>query len=806
MLGRIAVGLLLCGLLLSAWLLRGVERSTGLVRAQAPQRPRTELGGSLGDLAEPDAGVSRSTAVVAQASGGPAQAAAAPVRVIVRLESPHVARDWVGSWSFELQTWDEGLDTVELHARTADGEGRAEFELPGPTHVDWVRVVPPEMSGLALAFVEEHEDLEPGAVHEVVLAPGPGGRISGSVTDLDGRPVVGARVHAYAEGVMSLPDWQPGLVAAETDRRGRFRMPRLQPGDWSLCADPYAWLGLSPPTGESIRDANQFRVRADIDVDDALLTVVPSNTFTLRVLDTSGEPVPGASVRMEPLQLLGGRMALERPPDPDPLETFLRPESDVGGRESTPWPYGALHSGTQANGEARVVGVSGVWNLSLWAPASQDDVPALQQRIDLPASDLTWTLPGRFGIHRGRIEDERGSAIEGAWASLRVRGDGEFVAVRRTDAQGHYAFRWLDPGKSYEVVVRRNGFLTSVVDISPTSPEAPPQVAVLRAAETLRVTLVDRAAQPIRGATLILQDVRPADPLTGEPSALELERRSWLRTDAQGTLQLAGVPQGQIDLGLQRDVAVLDGDGRPMIEPWGHVRSTQLLAHRWTLSVPPAEHRLVVDLSAWPEPQAPELATHTGLVVDSATGSAIADALVLVQTQAFCRATRSDDEGRFWVQGLPAPCELLVQADGYTALRIPQRDWEPVEHQHEFALAAGSDACAIVLVDRLGERLPTVKVSVRDAEERPLRVLLRGPDLDFIFLPEVKALDGRLILLAPPPGILDLEVELTGVGSLGRCKVSVGALPATREIVARLDRSLDELRAEVLARRAEDPR
>jgi hypothetical protein len=266
------------------------------------------------------------------------------------------------------------------------------------------------------------------------------------------------------------------------------------------------------------------------------------------------------------------------------------------------------------------------------------------------------------------------------------------------------------------------------------------------------------------------------------------------------------MPPGQIDLGLQRDVAVLDGDGRPMVEPWGHMRSTQLVVHSWTLSVPPAEHRLVVDLSAWPEPLEPALAMHTGLVVDAATGKAIIGALVLVQAQAIFRATRSDDEGRFWVQGLPGPCELLVQADGFTALRIPLRDWDPVEHQHEFALAAGSDACEIVLVDRLGERLPTVRVSVRDAEERPLRVLLSGPDIDFRFTSEVVALDGRLSLLAPPPGILDLEIELPGAGTLGRCRVSVDDSPPGTAIAARLERSLDELRAEVLARQAEDPR
>lgn len=807
MLSRTSLGLLLLVAVAAAWMLLQNEPQRQVVRAARPLLATTEGVDDPRVCADSPARAGAPREAIAAAPEPAVRMALEPdVLVRVRLVlDPQVDSD--ADWRVELQTWDEDLDTVRVHHQRVDGIGRAEFRLQGAVHVDWVRVVPPDPSGLAFAFVEEHVDLRPGSIHEVALAPGPGGRIAGRVLDLAGRPAAGARVHAFADGSGEiLTQWQPGLIAVESDAQGRFSLPRLPPGDWGLAVEPGEWLGYAPATGESIPGSNLFAVRADQQREDALLTVVRAAPLVLRLIDPAGAPIPGASVHLEPLLLLGGRMLLEVPPEPDAIDVLMGRAMASTDGDAWLWPYGALARGTNARGEVRLFGVPGAWTLSIRSPfgSSERDPPELRRRVELPV-EMTWTLDERFEVYRGRLVDEGGGPLENAWVTLRPRGTQDVVAARRTDDDGCFAFEWLRPSSSYEAVARRSGYLTRAWDVAPTPPGAPPADRVLRKGVDLRLTLVDPAGDPIPNAVLILQDVRPSELETGEHAAIEeIERRAWLPTGSEGTVQLRGMPDCEIDLALQRNVAIHDGDGRPMFEPSGQARFTQRLVRHWTLCVPPAEQRLVIDISAWPEPRPQPMATHTGRIVDSAGGVPIGGALVLLQTQQQFHLARSDEQGHFALRGLPGPCELLVHAEGFAAQRIPARAWEPVEHEHEFALLAGVGSCEIVIEDRDGARLPKVQVTARDAEERPLQLVRREPDGAVRWGSEFDVPDGRLCLLAPPPGELYFDVGIEGAGSLGRCRVTISDAATPRTVVTRLDRSLDQLRAEVLAREAED--
>lgn len=808
MLARTSLGLLLLIALVALGLILYGGRESRVVRADRPARDSSEWDERLRELADAPTNAGRTAAAD---TGAPeiSRRAAVPQEVLVRarVASPIA----VGAeWLIELQTWDEGLDSVESHRLAADGDGRAEFRFPGPVHVDWVRVVPPDASGLALAFVEEHVDLGPGTIHEVELVPGPGGRIAGRVQDLDGGPAAGARVHAFANGGgESLTDWQPGLIAVESDADGRFRLPRLPAGEWGLAIEPGAWLGYAPETGETIAGLNHFAVGVDSQRENALLVVVRAQPFVLRVIDAAGAPIPGASVRLEPLHLLGGRMRLEPPPEPEPLEVLLGRAVAANDEDAWLWPYGVLSRGTNSRGEVRLFGVAGTWDLSVRGPfdVAERGPPALRERIALPTADRTWTLDARFEVYRGRVVDESDVPLEHTWVTLRLRDTQEFVAVRRTDADGSFVFEWLRPAALYEATARRNGYLTRAWDVAPTPHDAPGEDRRLRAAPGLRLTLVDTAGEPMRSAVWILQAVRPSDLQPGEHVAIEeLERSRWLRSGSRGMLQLPGLPAGEIDLGLQRDLPVLDESGQPMIEPNGRARVSQSVVRTWTLRVPPAEQRLEIDVSAWPEPAAAPLALHNGRVVDASTGAPIAGALVILRSPSYHHLARSDREGGFALRGLPGPCELIVHADGYAARHAPPRTWEPIEHEHEFTLSAGAGACELVIEDRDGARLPKVRVTVRDVEQRPLSLVVREPDDVVRVGSEFDAVDGRLCVLAPPPGELDLEVEIADAGSLGRCRVKIPVAATSQVLVTRLERTLAELRAEVLARENEDPR
>jgi hypothetical protein len=72
-------------------------------------------------------------------------------------------------------------------------------------------------------------------------------------------------------------------------------------------------------------------------------------------------------------------------------------------------------------------------------------------------------------------------------------------------------------------------------------------------------------------------------------------------------------------------------------------------------------------------------------------------------------------------------------------------------------------------------------------ESRDIPLLERGPGLDFVRVPEGKAVKNRLHIDLAPPGDGDQEAEVRRLEALGATRVDVGQDPATATWVVMAD-------------------
>jgi len=161
----------------------------------------------------------------------------------------------------------------------------------------------------AVSHPKEAERIEvcaPGALSEgvdptaalagpVTLVLRPGASLSGQVLDADGEPVDGLQVYAQIAGATAMDcapttnpcgDYQCGFPGTSTDSEGRFSLPRLVPG-WYTLNVGYGPLGIrSAPLHLALGQA----------VDGLRLLGKRGAQVTGRVTARNGSPVPGAYV------------------------------------------------------------------------------------------------------------------------------------------------------------------------------------------------------------------------------------------------------------------------------------------------------------------------------------------------------------------------------------------------------------------------------------------------------------------------------------------------------------------------------
>ena len=288
-----------------------------------------------------------------------------------------------------------------------------------------------------------------------------GGLIRGRVTGPDGQGVAGAMVRLMSSAVVSRTSSTVGAAAAvaftekfaTTDAQGRYELRNVADGGYVLLVSKAGLAqakDIDAPATDRWR-GTELSLRAREQRNGVDLVLVKGGTVSGRVMDSTGRPVVGASVRSE----TGGSGG--------------SPVSDAQGRyELRDLPAGAL---------------SIVVSRPLKATGSFDGNETTQRRTivlgegqRLDGVDLV--LP-KGGIISGRILDEFGEPVEGLTVrALQARTVGGRtlarpvgrVAMRKTDDRGQYRIYGLPPGTFYIVATDRTTAATgSGVDLE-TSP------------------------------------------------------------------------------------------------------------------------------------------------------------------------------------------------------------------------------------------------------------------------------------------------------------------------------------------------
>ena len=532
------------------------------------------------------------------------------VVVRVRVEPPPEAGEGLRA-SFRglpvhLQTWDEQTDETFAHQASLDARCSATFEFPEAVHIDWFRFEPPLESGLALAFIDPHEDYEVGVEHEVLLEPEPGGRLRGTVVYADGMSASGLAVHAYREesgynesGLLGT--WYPPHLTTATDRRGAFEFPNLSEGVWFIAVPPIECLQFDPDLVDGGERSCQVEVLTGETTDAGIFRVLPLTRLRVQVTDVVGRPVEGIEIFLSPRDL--------RTPELLTLEQWEEAASaldeiedeDLAELERSqlplPWFYDVLRFRTDQAGWAECRLLDGSWELIAGPPWADEDL-TVTQSIEVPCPSVFVRLPSEIEPVEGRVVDEDGQGIADAW--IYVNADyGELEAT--TESRGAFRVLGRDPRRPYALSVHHDDYIEAIIEYA--AGESPdPGGIVLRKASELRLRLVTRSGRVLPSAEL---RILSATPLPGD-LPLKPATQSWfedwngrrhrVRSNRQGALRLKQLRRGRYEIALY-----LPSEEFFLGESGEMVHETALW-QTWTVSPSHARQDLVADLRGYVAP------------------------------------------------------------------------------------------------------------------------------------------------------------------------------------------------------------
>jgi len=487
----------------------------------------------------------------------------------------------------------DGQEPRAVVRALTDAAGR--FRLSAPHAGLWtVRIAAPGFAPLA---TDLQPLIEPVELLDAELEVDTGMTVR--VTGTSGAPVAGALVVLRADrSRLSMwgETWRVPLRHGVTDARGAVRLARGEGERTAVSVSAPGWV-----PGE-VRGMHGTA---------ATVRLAAGAVETLEVRSAAGEPAAGVMLavgsRLQPVGTTdaAGRIAASfarseavpitlHAPDGRQLETRVQgtPEGQPSKPRSLVLPDRIAVVGRLIDADSRRPIAGGViWDEGNPADGHVTDraggfvlegPPASRMRIQagapgyLPGDDFPFQLgaDGRPGptlalkpasALAGAVVDSDGAPIGGAEIEAgvnRPRG-GMRIEIGRpappprnlSDAEGKFRLGPLDPGKSYTVKVRAEGFAPAEQTVSGLEPHATRGGVTVALSRGQAVTgvLVDPSGNAIRDASI---EIRPAPTGRGQMmQIMDADAASTLfdgASDEEGRFAVRGLPAGTFDLEVRR--------------------------------------------------------------------------------------------------------------------------------------------------------------------------------------------------------------------------------------------------------------
>ncbi|WP_165226505.1 carboxypeptidase regulatory-like domain-containing protein [Aquisphaera insulae] len=302
---------------------------------------------------------------------------------------------------------------------------------------------------------ESPQRMPPRTVSELVLPVlelARGVDLPGVVRDPHGKPVANAEVELF----LTSGDFGTFTRLARTDPEGRFVFAGV---------DPVGELKLRAREG-SMTSGARLALRVKDVKEPVLLTLRRSRTARLggRIVDPSGRPVAGATVRVRRRSLDGKTLVAIGPAADEEGATVWRTDAD--GR----YRVGPVVAGDEYTIEAAATGRLPVKSgVILLAPSGEDAVAITPDLV----------LPGVVAVD-GRVVDRAGAAVPGV--VVRQSGDGPLRTQATTDEHGRFRLPGFIEGPAF-VFASRDGFRRSFLSIDAVAGAGPVSVPLIRTSE-----------------------------------------------------------------------------------------------------------------------------------------------------------------------------------------------------------------------------------------------------------------------------------------------------------------------------------
>ena len=372
---------------------------------------------------------------------------------------------------------DQERQRLSYHASDTRGESDADGTVT-------LRALTPGRYRVSVDAPEHFGDFEPIEItaeterlDDLVLQRGL--EITGSVTEADGRPITGARVHAHAMPTTAARGMQLSRQS-ETDAEGAFRIGGLPEGTYRV----------------SIRDAGTYEELATLsDVpageDELMVILAPNYTIPLHVFAPDGSPAAGAAIAVASA---GRHHRIRHAHDADN-------KTDGEGRTTI-----EVRGGSRYTLEARLapwVEASSTLDLSEGRDAPEVVEIRMQAGVTIGGTVVDAGGEPRPGVYVTVADRE---AIQAdAQGAFEMPGVGAGVLVLRVHA---------DPERKTPLAVHR-------MLIEDTAASVPPVKIALPEPGAVRGTLRDAEGAPVSDAMVMLNAM--SDGFSGHMGALQAQ-------------------------------------------------------------------------------------------------------------------------------------------------------------------------------------------------------------------------------------------------------------------------------------------